>query len=91
MILFCVLFKIVENYTNDKKYENSSGIVSAGSDFDSNYTNGKTSSRFDQNSRRSSIDPHSETSTHEFRGDSSMSMKVFLTKQILLFIYATIF
>lgn len=66
----------MDTYNSDKKYENSSGIHSAGSDLDSCYNHDKSSSRFGINSRCSSTEPKSECSVSGFGCERSMSLKV---------------
>lgn len=62
----------METY-NDKKYENSSGIHSGGSDFDSNID--KTNYNFIAQSRSNSVEPETECEAFNERLRSA-SMKV---------------
>lgn len=70
--VFC--FQIVETY-NDKKYENSSGIHSGGSDLDSSCHIDNINQNFILSSRCSSTEPKSEHNTFNGRFRSP-SMKV---------------
>lgn len=70
--------QIVETY-NDKKYENSSGIHSGGSDLDSSGHIDQTNQNFTLNSRCSSTELRSEYSAFNERFRSpSMKVRIFI-------------
>ncbi|XP_055318931.1 putative mediator of RNA polymerase II transcription subunit 26 isoform X7 [Sitodiplosis mosellana] len=74
LLATAVINKIVETY-NDKKYENSSGIHSGGSDLDSSCHIDQTNQNFILNSRCSSTDLKSEYSSAFNERYRSPSMK----------------
>lgn len=81
------ILQIVETY-NDKKYENSSGIHSGGSDLDSSCHIDQTNQNFILSSRCSSSELRSDYSAFNERLRSPPSMKVRIQKLHYFFLYA---